>query len=93
MSNATILRFHLIPFIFKKYNNYTFARIPEIIMMNLALNFLGLGIKEPYTSLGRMLFDGLSFMFSAWWIWVIPTLIIILLFSITIQLKMMLNGK
>lgn len=93
LSNTTILRSHLIAFILKKYNNYTFARIPEIIMMNLALNFLGLGIREPYSSLGRMLFDGLAFMFSAWWIWVIPTLIIVLLFSITVRLKIMLNGK
>lgn len=80
ISNTAILRFHLIPFILKKYNNYTFARIPEIIMMNLALNFLGLGIREPHSSLGRMLFDGLSFMFSAWWLWVSCSLIIIFIF-------------
>ncbi|MCK4661993.1 MAG: ABC transporter permease subunit [Bacteroidales bacterium] len=93
MSNTAILRFHLLPFIVKKYNNYTFARIPEIIMMNLALNFLGLGIQEPYSSLGRMLFDGLSFMFSAWWLWVIPTLLVILIFSFVFQIKRIIYFK
>ena len=85
LPNTIILRFHLIPFILKKYSSYTFARIPEIIMMNLALNFLGLGIKEPYSSLGRMLFDGLSFMFSAWWLWVIPCFIILFIYLIILN--------
>lgn len=83
LSNFAIYRFHFIPFIAKKYNNYTLSRIPEIIMMNLALSFLGLGLKEPYPSLGRMLFDGLAFMFSAWWLWVFPVIIIISIFYIT----------
>jgi len=51
-------------------------------MMNLALNFLGLGVQPPMSSFGRMLFDGLSFMFSAWWMWVFIILWIFILFSL-----------
>ncbi len=90
LSNTAIYKSHLIPFILKKYNSYTLSRIPEIIMMNLALNFLGLGIQEPHPSLGRMLFDGLSFMFSAWWLWISPVILIFLLFLIVISIN---HGK
>lgn len=86
LSNISIYINHIIPFISNKYNNYSLSRLPEIIMMNLALSFLGLGIQEPKPSLGRMLFDGLSFMFSAWWTWVYVVGIIILLFTLISKL-------
>ncbi|MCJ7516223.1 MAG: ABC transporter permease subunit [Dehalococcoidia bacterium] len=71
---------HLFPFIRNSLNIYTLSRMPEILMMDLAFNFLGLGIQLPNASFGRMLFDGLSFMFSAWWMWVFPVVFVILLF-------------
>lgn len=86
LSDIAVYKSHLIPFISKNYNNYTLSRIPEIIMMNLALSFLGLGLQDPNPSLGRMLFDGLAFMFSAWWTWVYVVVIIILLFLIISRL-------
>lgn len=86
LSGIAVYKSHLIPFISKKYNNYTLSRIPEIIMMNLALSFLGLGLQDPNPSIGRMLFDGLAFMFSAWWTWVYVVAIIILLFLIISRL-------
>lgn len=81
-SKSYIYLYHLFPNINKGFTNYTLARMPEIIMMNLALNFLGLGVQPPNSSFGRMLFDGLSFMFSAWWMWVLVVLLVILLFSL-----------
>jgi len=71
---------HLFPNIKSNFTNYTVARMPEIIMMNLALNFLGLGVQPPANSFGRMLFDGLSFMFSAWWMWIFVILLILILY-------------
>jgi len=79
-SKRYIYRKHLFPNIRDGFTNYTLARMPEIIMMNLALNFLGLGVQPPASSFGRMLFDGLSFMYSAWWMWVFVVLTLILLF-------------
>lgn len=81
-SKYYIYKNHLLQYIVTGFTGYTFARMPEIIMMNLALNFLGLGVQPPSSSFGRMLFDGLSFMYSAWWMWGIPVLFIIVLFII-----------
>lgn len=79
-SRLYIYLHHLLPVISKGYAGYTLARMPEIIMMNLALNFLGLGVQPPISSFGRMLFDGLSFMFSAWWMW-FPQIAILYIYS------------
>ena len=79
-SKGYIFLHHLFPYIKNSFNTYTLSRMPEILMMDLAFNFLGLGIQPPHSSFGRMLFDGLSFMFSAWWMWVFPVILVILLF-------------
>lgn len=79
-SKIYIYKNHLLQYIVSGFTGYTLARMPEIIMMNLALNFLGLGVQPPSSSFGRMLFDGLSFMFSAWWMWGFPVIIITSLF-------------
>lgn len=79
-SKLYIYNKHLLPNIKKGFINYTIARVPEIIMLNLSLNFLGLGAQPPINSFGRMLFDGLSFMFSAWWMWIPSLALLSLLF-------------
>lgn len=71
---------HLFPNIRYSMDAYTLSRMPEILMINLGLNFLGLGVQPPGSSFGRMLFDGLAFMFSAWWMWVFAMVIIAILF-------------
>lgn len=85
LSRPYIYRHHLFPFITKGVAGYALARTPEVIMMNLALNFLGLGAQQPMHSFGRMLFDGLSFMFSAWWMWIFPVLFIMIFFIVLIS--------
>ena len=79
-SKAYIFSHHLFPFTKNSFNTYTLSRMPEILMMDLAFNFLGLGVQPPNSSFGRMLFDGLSFMFSAWWMWVFPVILVVLIF-------------
>ena len=79
-SKLYLYKNHLFPNIKKGFANYTYARMPEIIMMNLALNFLGLGAQPQVSSFGRMLFDGLSFMFSAWWMWLFIVIFLVILF-------------
>ena len=81
-SKGYIFLHHLFPYIRNSFNNYTLSRTPEILIMDLTFNFLGLGVQSPQSSFGRMLFDGLSFMFSAWWMWVFPVILVILLFLI-----------
>jgi len=76
-SKSYIYRNHLFPFIKNNYLWFTISRIPEIIMLDLTLNYFGLGVQSPYYSFGRMLYDGLGFMFSAWWLWVFPSFVLI----------------
>lgn len=90
LSKIYIYKNHLSPFIIEKYNQYTLSRLPEIMMMSLAINYLGLGVKTPIPSLGRMLYDGLSFMFSAWWIWMLPVGSVVFTFFI---LSVIANNK
>jgi len=49
---------------------------PEIIMVETSLSFLGLGVQPPNTSLGSMVGFGREYLLTAWWIAVLPTLMI-----------------
>lgn len=49
---------------------------PEVILLETALSFLGLGIQPPLTSLGTMLAYGRSYLVSAWWIAVVPGMVL-----------------
>lgn len=87
LSKPYIYMHHLFPNIKNEYINYTLSRMPELIMMNIALNFLGLGVQPPNSSFGRMLYDGMSYMLSAWWMWLFVVGWIILLFLLIDKLK------
>ena len=49
---------------------------PEIILLESALSFLGLGIQPPLSSLGSMLSYGRSYLGTAWWIAVLPGVVL-----------------
>lgn len=51
---------------------------PSTIILETSISFLGLGIQPPMTSLGQMLGQGRLFLLNAWWIAVIPGLVIFL---------------
>jgi peptide/nickel transport system permease protein len=51
---------------------------PWVILLETTLSFLGLGVQPPGTSLGQMLGAGRNYLLQAWWIAVIPGLIIFL---------------
>ena len=46
--------------------------LPESILLESSLSFLGLGVQPPLTSLGAMLGQGREYLLSAWWIAVLP---------------------
>jgi peptide/nickel transport system permease protein len=72
LPHTRILARDAIAWVHRRLLPFTRARLPEIVMLHLALSFLGFGIRPPGVSLGRMLFDGLPFMFAAWWLWTFP---------------------
>lgn len=46
--------------------------LAELIALEAGLSFLGLGVQPPTPSIGKIVYDGLSYMFSAWWMPVFP---------------------
>ena len=50
--------------------------IPSAILLESALSFLGLGVQPPNASWGSMLQDAKAWLHFAWWMWVIPGLLI-----------------
>lgn len=50
--------------------------IPSAILLESSLSFLGLGIQPPAASWGSMLQDAKTWLHYAWWMWVIPGLLI-----------------
>ena len=51
---------------------------PQTILLETSLSFLGLGIQAPHTSLGEMLGSGRDHLVLAWWVAVIPGIVIFL---------------
>lgn len=58
---------------------------PQIILLESALSFLGLGIQPPLTSLGQIMGDGRDYISTAWWISVIPGVAIFII-ALTVSL-------
>lgn len=58
--------------------NWT-VTLPEVILLESSLSFLGLGIQPPLASLGNMVGMGRDYVVSAWWIATIPGIAIFLL--------------
>jgi len=50
--------------------------IPNAIISESALSFLGFGVQPPYASWGNMLLSGKLWLRQAWWLWLIPGLLI-----------------
>jgi peptide/nickel transport system permease protein len=49
---------------------------PETILVETSLSFLGMGIQPPLTSLGNMVGFGRDYLLTAWWIVVLPSIVI-----------------
>ena len=69
---------HILPNIFGVLIVQFTLNFPQVILLEASLSFLGLGIRPPLTSLGQMLGAGRAYLTSAWWIAVIPGLVIFL---------------
>ena len=50
----------------------------SVILIEASLSFLGLGVPPPTPTWGRMVFDGLDYVSTAWWIPVFPAAAVML---------------
>jgi len=51
-------------------------KIAEVILLESALSFLGIGVQPPTASWGNIINDGREVLTSAWWVSTIPGLFI-----------------
>lgn len=52
--------------------------VANLILFEASLSFLGLGVPPPTPTWGRMVFDGLEYVSTAWWIPLFPALAVML---------------
>ena len=69
---------HLLPNALAPLVVDTTIRIGDIILVESALSFLGLGIQPPHPSWGNMVAVGSDALLSAWWVSLFPGLAIAL---------------
>lgn len=55
--------------------------VPELIGIEVGLSFFGLGAQPPTPSLGRLIYDGLSEVFTAWWLTFVPAAVLLIIMS------------
>jgi oligopeptide transport system permease protein len=67
-----IIRKHVIPNVLGPVIVYATLTVPQIILLESFLSFLGLGIQEPRASLGTLIAEGAAEMEVAPWILLVP---------------------
>lgn len=73
-----ILFRHMLPNVLPTLLAIALLRMTEIIMLESALSYLGLGVQPPAASLGSIISDGRMYLMTAWWITVFPGIAIVL---------------
>ncbi|WP_136809348.1 oligopeptide ABC transporter permease OppC [Desulfosediminicola flagellatus] len=72
VSNWKIITRHIIPNVLGPVIVYMTLTIPQVILTESFLSFLGLGVQEPLTSWGVLISEGAKQMESAPWMLVFP---------------------
>lgn len=72
VANATIIRRHIIPNVLGPVIVYMTLTIPQVILIESFLSFLGLGVQEPLTSWGVLIAEGAAQMEGAPWLLIFP---------------------
>jgi len=78
-SNGRILRRHLLPNALPPILAQVVLTIPEAIIAEASLSFLGLGVRPPQASWGNLIADARPFLLEAWWMLIPPGVAILVL--------------
>ena len=76
--HAILLR-HIVPNVLGPVAVYETLIVPQMILFESFLSFLGLGVQEPQASLGNLIFAGAQEMESAPWMLLVPATALVLL--------------
>jgi len=74
-----ILTRHVVPNVLGPVVVYAALTIPQMILFESFLSFLGLGVQEPLASLGTLVRDGAEQMGSAPWLLIVPASVLVAL--------------
>ncbi len=74
VSNFSMFRKHLLPNILGPIAVYTTLTIPQVMLLEGFLSFLGLGIQPPMSSWGTLIKDGVESMEEYSWLLIYPGL-------------------
>jgi len=72
VSTFAIIRRHIVPNLLGVVAIYVTLTIPQVILVESFLSFLGLGVQEPMTSWGALVKEGAEEMESAAWMLIFP---------------------
>ncbi len=79
-SNLRILFKHIIPNVLSSVIVYSTLLIPQFMLLEAFLSFLGLGVQPPESSWGILIREGAITMEEYWWLLIFPSLV----FSLTL---------
>lgn len=78
-SDLRILAVHILPNVFTPLMVLVTLEVSDLILLESALDFLGLGVGPPTSSWGQLISDGRGYMIAgAWWLTVFPGAAIVL---------------
>lgn len=69
---AAVLLRHVLPNVLGAVAVYATLIVPQMILFESFLSFLGLGVQEPHASLGNLIYVGAQEMESAPWMLIVP---------------------
>jgi oligopeptide transport system permease protein len=78
-SNFWIWKYHIMPHLKSSIIVTAITMIPKTIIIESFISFLGLGIQEPYTSLGIMIQDGIPNIEVSWWCIMFPSIALMMI--------------
>jgi oligopeptide transport system permease protein len=76
---ARIVARHIVPNLLGPVIVYATLALPQVILVESFLSFLGIGIQEPLASLGNLIADGAAEMETAPWMLAVPAGCLVLL--------------
>jgi oligopeptide transport system permease protein len=79
VSTPGILARHIVPNVIGPVIIYVTLTIPQLILFESFLSFLGLGVQEPQASLGSLINEGAQEMESAVWMLLVPAAFLVTL--------------
>lgn len=83
VTNAGILKRHIVPNALGPVVVFATLLVPKAILLESLLSFLGLGITEPWTSLGLLISEGAANIQGATWLLIYPAItLIVILFAL-----------